>query len=188
MSAVQARTTKDEIQWLVERGDCPDSETVISKSVLMLYEYISKMTTLRTELEAAIAQPDRGETTRWTREAFEAWGREVDEAYLRGEEELDVSEWETYAMSAVATNVTQEQIQWLVDTGLYPDAASVVAEAVRVLYEYTWKSDELDKKLDRAFDQLDRGEGIPWTSELRAELRRQAEEMDLRGEPLDSDG
>jgi hypothetical protein len=85
MSAVQSRVTQEEIQWLIDNGEYPDSQAVISKAVHVLYEYTSKMTALRAGLDASIEQANHGQLTRWTREASEKLGREVEEAYARGE-------------------------------------------------------------------------------------------------------
>ena len=64
---------------------------------------------------------------------------------------------------------TAEIIQRQVDLGLYPDAASAVAEAMRLLEEHEDERD-LRAKLQIGIDQIARGDVVEWTPELNDRL------------------
>jgi putative addiction module CopG family antidote len=69
-----------------------------------------------------------------------------------------------------------DQIQRKVEAGLYPDAAAVVREAMRVLDEH-----EALQRLRAAVAKGERGDGIPFTPELVAQMKREAERMAREG-------
>jgi Arc/MetJ-type ribon-helix-helix transcriptional regulator len=64
---------------------------------------------------------------------------------------------------------TAEIIQRQVDLGLYPDAESAVAEAIRLLDEHDDHYDLL-AKLQVGIDQIARGDVVEWTPELNDRL------------------
>jgi antitoxin ParD1/3/4 len=67
----------------------------------------------------------------------------------------------------VAASIRQQ-----VERGRFPDAGEVVREAMRLLDEHERQLDALRAKLQSGLDQLDRGEGIPFTPEWSAERAR----------------
>ena len=74
------------------------------------------------------------------------------------------------------------RIRDMIESGSFPDADDVMREALRLLEEEERQLDVLRAKLRSARDQLDRGEGIPLTPELLAEISCEAEERFRRGE------
>jgi antitoxin ParD1/3/4 len=76
----------------------------------------------------------------------------------------------------------EARIREKVERGDFPDAGEVIREAMRLLDEQERQLDELRAKLQIGLDQLDRGEGAPFTPELVARMRRNAEERFRRGE------
>ena len=60
-----------------------------------------------------------------------------------------------------------------VDSGRYATADAVVREALRLLDEHN-RLRRLRDAAERGFAQLERGEGIPYTPELFAEIKRRA--------------
>jgi antitoxin ParD1/3/4 len=76
----------------------------------------------------------------------------------------------------------EARIRQKVERGEFPDAGEVIREAMRLLDEQDRQFDELRLKLQPALDQLDRGEGIPFTPALMTQLRQEAEERFRRGE------
>jgi antitoxin ParD1/3/4 len=81
----------------------------------------------------------------------------------------------------------EDDIRSKVESGLFPDAAEVVREALRLLDEQERQLAALRAKLQSGLDQLDRGEGVPFTPELMAEIRREADERFRRGEQPNPD-
>lgn len=81
---------------------------------------------------------------------------------------------------------TAEIIQRKVDQGLYVDAGSAVAEAMRLLDEYDSDRD-LRAKLQVAIDELERGEGIPWNDETKQRILREGRAAYERGDMPDPD-
>lgn len=78
----------------------------------------------------------------------------------------------------------ETMIREKVDSGEYPDSASVIAEAVRLLAERDDRQ-KLERRraaLQIGIDQIERGEVVEWTPELHAKLwenaRRRAREGD----------
>jgi antitoxin ParD1/3/4 len=76
----------------------------------------------------------------------------------------------------------EARIRQKVEGGDYPDAGEVVREAMRLLDAQERQLEELRAKLRSGLDQLDRGEGVPLTSELVEQMRRDAEDRFHRGE------
>ena len=81
----------------------------------------------------------------------------------------------------------EDDIRSKVESGQFPDAAEVVREALRLLDEQERQLAALRAKLQSGLDQLDRGEGVPFTPELMAEIRRDADERFRRGEQPNPD-
>lgn len=80
-----------------------------------------------------------------------------------------------------------ERIRQKVARGDFPDAGEVVRAAMRLLEEQEQQLAHLRSALQIGLDQLDRGEGIPFTPDLMAEIRREAEDLFRRGERPDPD-
>jgi antitoxin ParD1/3/4 len=76
----------------------------------------------------------------------------------------------------------EARIQERVERGDFPDAGEVIREAMRLLDAQESQLEELRAKLQVGLDQLDRGEGIPFTPELVSQMRRDAEVRFKRGE------
>ncbi len=88
-------------------------------------------------------------------------------------------------MSVTLAPEVGDRVQSWIDSGEYPDADSVVLDALRLLEER--KLDSLRAKLQSGIDQLDRGEGIPFTPDLVSQMRRDAEDRLRRGESPNAD-
>ena len=69
-----------------------------------------------------------------------------------------------------------------VESGHFSDATEVLREALRLLDDAEQQRAALWAALQVGIDQADRGETDEWTPELREQLRREADEMYLRGE------
>jgi antitoxin ParD1/3/4 len=74
-------------------------------------------------------------------------------------------------------------IQQKVSSGLYASADEAIAAAIQLLEEH----DRRLLRLREAIAEGEVGEAIPWTPELMAQLRREAEDMGRRGELPDPD-
>ena len=77
-------------------------------------------------------------------------------------------------------------VQQKVEQGLYPDAAAVIAEAIRLLDQH----DELlalRAKIQVGLDQMERGEVIPWNEETKQRIIQEGREAYERGDPIDPD-
>ena len=81
----------------------------------------------------------------------------------------------------------EDRINEKVARGEFPDAGEVVREAMRLLDEQERRLDEFRAKLQVGLDQLDRGEGVPYTPELMARIRRDVADRYRRGEQPDPD-
>jgi antitoxin ParD1/3/4 len=88
-------------------------------------------------------------------------------------------------MSVTVSNEVENRVRPWVESGRYPSADAVILDALQLLEERDLES--LRAKLQIGIDQLDRGEGIPYTPELMAELRREAKERIRHGELPDPD-
>ena len=63
------------------------------------------------------------------------------------------------------------RIRQKVESGDFPDAGEVIREAMRLLDEQERELADLRAKLQIGIDQLDRGEGVPFTPELSERIR-----------------
>jgi antitoxin ParD1/3/4 len=81
----------------------------------------------------------------------------------------------------------EDRIREKVARGDFPDAGEVVREAMRLLDEQERQLDEFRAKLQIGLNQLDRGEGVPFTPELMAKIRRDVADRFRRGEQPDPD-
>ena len=69
-------------------------------------------------------------------------------------------------------------IQAKESSGLYASADEAIAAAMQLLEEH----DRRVVRLREAIAEGEVGEAVPWTPELMAQLRQEAEEMERRGE------
>ena len=76
----------------------------------------------------------------------------------------------------------EARIREKVDSGDFADAGEVIREAMRLLDERELALAQLQSKLQVGLDQLDNGEGIPFTSELVGQMQRDANDRFQRGE------
>lgn len=76
----------------------------------------------------------------------------------------------------------EARIHEKVERGDFPDAGEVIREAMRLLDAQESQLEELRAKLQVGLDQLDRGEGVPFTPELVSQMRRDAAARVSRGE------
>lgn len=76
----------------------------------------------------------------------------------------------------------EARIQEKVARGGYPDANEVVREAMRLLDARDHEYAALRATLQSGLDQLERGEGVPFTPKLMAEIRQQVRDRYQRGE------
>jgi antitoxin ParD1/3/4 len=90
-------------------------------------------------------------------------------------------------MSVTLTPQVEDQIRRLMETGQYPDADSVVRDALRLLEGHRNKIDALRAKLQVGIDQLERGESVEVTPEFWEELDRDVDEALRRGDLPDPD-
>ena len=67
-----------------------------------------------------------------------------------------------------------------VETGRYGDAGAVIREALRVLEAYE-RIEALRASLIEGNEQIERGQGVVWTSELMDRLARDARDLALQG-------
>jgi putative addiction module CopG family antidote len=74
-----------------------------------------------------------------------------------------------------------------VDRGEFSDADSVIREAMRLLDERERQVEQLRGMLQIGLTQLEQGEGVRFTPELVAQMRRDAEERFRRGERANPD-
>jgi antitoxin ParD1/3/4 len=81
----------------------------------------------------------------------------------------------------------EARIQQKVADGAFPDAAEVIREAMRLLDQQERQLEEFRAKFRSGLDQLDRGEGIPFTPELMSKIRREVAERYRRGEQPNPD-
>ena len=76
----------------------------------------------------------------------------------------------------------EARIRDKVERGEFADVGEVMREAMRLLDEQDRHLAWLRGVLRSGLDQLDRGEGVPFTPALVAEMRRDADERFARGE------
>lgn len=71
---------------------------------------------------------------------------------------------------------TADLVQRVVDQGRYADVETAWADAARLLDEQDYNR-ELQEMLQEAIDEIERGEGIPWTPELSKQIFEEAMEL-----------
>ncbi len=72
-----------------------------------------------------------------------------------------------------------------VDEGHFPNEEAVITDAVtQVMDEYRW---EEDQALLEAIAEVERGEAVPWTDDLRAKILHESEQAAMRGEVVPDD-
>ena len=81
----------------------------------------------------------------------------------------------------------EARVREKVARGEFSDADAVIREAMRLLDERERQLVELRGMLQTGLTQLDGGEGVPFTPELVAQMRRDAEERFRRGERASPD-
>ena len=86
-------------------------------------------------------------------------------------------------MSIQLAPATEAKINERVERGQYPDAASVVEEALRSL-DAREKKVELHSLLQVALDQVDRGEIIEMDDDFWPNIMWEAKEANRRGDPI----
>jgi putative addiction module CopG family antidote len=74
-------------------------------------------------------------------------------------------------------------IQQKISSGLYGSADEAITAAIQLLEEH----DRRLLRLREAIAEGEVGEAVPWTPELMAQLRQEAEQMKRRGELPDPD-
>ena len=83
---------------------------------------------------------------------------------------------------------SEELIRQKVASGQYRDASEVLEEALLILEEHDQQRlVSLRAALDIAEEELARGEGIPYTPDLVAEMRQSARKMAREGRAPDTD-
>jgi antitoxin ParD1/3/4 len=76
----------------------------------------------------------------------------------------------------------ETSIQQMVESGLYSDADEALRAAVRLLDERERRLKWLRTAVAEGFEQIERGEGIPYTPELLEEIDREVDERARRGD------
>ncbi|MCA9880726.1 MAG: type II toxin-antitoxin system ParD family antitoxin [Thermomicrobiales bacterium] len=87
-------------------------------------------------------------------------------------------------MSVVLTPQLEALIHQKVQSGRYSSASEVVQEALQLLEERE-AFQRLAAAINVGIQEIERGEEIPWTPTLIAELGREADEEDRLGLPLE---
>ncbi len=81
----------------------------------------------------------------------------------------------------------EARVREKVARGEFSDADAVIREAMRLLDERERQLAQLRVMLQTGLNQLDQGEGVRFTPELIAQMRRDAEERFRRGERVNPD-
>jgi putative addiction module CopG family antidote len=81
----------------------------------------------------------------------------------------------------------EASIQEKVERGDFPDAGAVIREAMRLLDAEEQQLKLLRAKLLSGLDQIDRGEWAPFTPELMARIRQEAQDRYRRGDQPNPD-
>ena len=89
-------------------------------------------------------------------------------------------------MNVNLTPRLEAMVRKKVESGLYNNASEVVREALREM-ERKDQFARLRESLVEADEQVARGEFYELTDTLWEEIEREAEEADLRGEPINPD-
>jgi len=84
------------------------------------------------------------------------------------------------SLTITLTPQVEHRIRDLIESGHYPDADAVLNDALGLLEETRLAA--LRSKLQSGIDQLDRGEGIPFTPEWSADRVRVIRERAAAGE------
>lgn len=82
---------------------------------------------------------------------------------------------------------TEEEIRYLIESCGFANATEVVIEAIHQLAQRESALADLRAKVQIGIDELDRGEGVPYTSELMKQIRAKAHELAVSGLPLNPD-
>ena len=89
-------------------------------------------------------------------------------------------------MDVTLTPQQEELVQSKVASGRYSDASEVVGQALQLLDDYE-REEAFRAAVMVGYEQAERGELIPWTPELREEIRRSVEKKAKEGGKLRAD-
>jgi antitoxin ParD1/3/4 len=89
-------------------------------------------------------------------------------------------------MNVTLTAEQEELVRSKVASGRYSDVSEVVNQALQLLDDYE-REEAFRAAVMIGYDEAERGEGVPWTPELRAELMREARQMAAAGQKPDPD-
>lgn len=89
-------------------------------------------------------------------------------------------------MAVVLTPAQEELVRNKVASGRYSDVSEVVDEALQLLDDYEHE-EAFRAAVMIGYEEAERGEGILWTPELRADLMREARHMAAAGQKPDPD-
>ena len=89
-------------------------------------------------------------------------------------------------MTVQLTPEAEALIRQKVESGLYATADEVIEEALRLLDEHD-RLRQLRAKLDVGWEQIERGETIPFTPELVAQMKKDASRMFREGKQPNPD-
>jgi len=81
----------------------------------------------------------------------------------------------------------EQFVQRKVDTGFYSNASEVIRDAIRRMHEEDEKVAALQRALKVGDDQLDRGEGVPYTADLLNRVTAQAKDKARGGRKVNPD-
>lgn len=81
----------------------------------------------------------------------------------------------------------EARVREKVARGEFSDADAVIREAMKLLDERERQLAQLRDMLQIGVNQLDQGEGVPFTPDLVTQMRRDAEERFQRGERANPD-
>lgn len=79
---------------------------------------------------------------------------------------------------------TEALIQGRIDSGRFQNADQLIQEAIAELDARDQQESILQTEVLKGFDQLDRGEGMLWSADLKNQLRATAEENARLGKPI----
>lgn len=88
-------------------------------------------------------------------------------------------------MNVTITPQLDAMIRQKVERGLYPTASDVVLAALRLMEERDRGLQTLRAAVAVGVEQIERGETVPYTSELMERLKHEAEEDARQGKPID---
>jgi Arc/MetJ-type ribon-helix-helix transcriptional regulator len=81
----------------------------------------------------------------------------------------------------------EASLRQFVERGQYDDPESALREAVHLLETQERRREELRQKIRVGIEQVERGDVIEWSEELRAEIKASAIARAARGETPDPD-